>query len=72
MQPDPRLDETFAIFQDRLGTAAHLGLRADEPFTSDDPVGVGGPLRALTLYVQDVPFALLGLTTQPSPWTKPD
>jgi len=63
MHPDSRLDETFAIFQDRLGTAVHLGLITDEPFASDNPVGVGGPLRALTLHVQGVPFALLGLTT---------
>jgi len=56
------LDAAFAIFQDRLGTATHLGLSADEPFASDTPVGVGGPLRALTLHIQDVPFALLGLT----------
>jgi len=62
MQPDPRLEETFIIFQERLGTAAHLGLSADEPFASDDPVGVGGPLRALTLRVQGTAFALLGLT----------
>lgn len=46
MQPDPRLGEAFVIFQDRLGTAAHLGLSADEPFASDNPVGVGGPLRS--------------------------
>ena len=63
MEPDPRLDENLAIFQDRLGTAAHLGLSTDEPFASDSPLGVGGPLRALTLHVQGVPFALLGLTT---------
>ena len=50
MQPDPRLGEAFVIFQDRLGTAAHLGLSTDEPFASDDPVGVGGPLCALTLH----------------------
>ena len=62
MQPDSCLDEAFAIFQDRLGTATHLGLSADESFASADPVGVGGPLRALTLLVQDAPFALLGLT----------
>lgn len=46
MQPDPCLGEAFVIFQDRLGTAAHLGLSADEPFVSDNPVGVGGPLRS--------------------------
>ncbi len=62
MQPDPRLDAAFAIFQDRLGTSAHLGLSADEPFASDAPVGVGGPLRALTLHIQGTSFALLGLT----------
>lgn len=62
MHPDPCLEETFVIFQNRLGTAAHLGLSTDEPFASDDPVGVGGPLRALTLHVQGTPFALLGLT----------
>lgn len=57
-----RLDAAFAIFQDRFGTATHVDLSADEPFASDDPVGVGGPLRALTLHVQGAPFALLGLT----------
>lgn len=62
MQSTSRLDETFVIFQERLGTAAHLDLSAGEPFASDDPVGVGGPLRALTLHVQGGPFALLGLT----------
>jgi len=56
------LDESFAILQERLGTATHLGLSASEAFASDDPVGVSGPLRTLTLQVQDTPFALLGLT----------
>jgi len=57
-----RLDAALAVFQARLGTAAHLGLSADEPFASDDPIGVGGPLRTLTVHIQDVPLALLGLT----------
>jgi len=57
-----RLDAALAVFQDRLGTAAHLGLSANEPFASDDPIGVGGPLRTLTVHVQGAPFALLGLT----------
>ena len=56
------LDEAFAILQERLGTATHLGLSASEPFVSDDPVGVSEPLRTLTLQVQNMPFALIGLT----------
>ncbi|MBC7250086.1 MAG: SAM-dependent DNA methyltransferase [Anaerolineae bacterium] len=56
------LDAAFAVFKDRLGAAAHLGLSVNEPFASDDPVGVGGPLRTLTLRVQGTAFALLGLT----------
>lgn len=56
------VDSALAIFQERLGTAAHLELTATEPFASDDPVGVGGPLRALTLCIKEQPFALLGLT----------
>jgi type I restriction enzyme M protein len=63
MQPDPHLDAAFAIFRDRLGIAAHLNLSADEPFASDNPPGVGGPLRALALHIQGEPLALLGLTT---------
>jgi hypothetical protein len=63
MQPDPHLDAAFAIFRDRLGTAAHLNLSADEPFASDNPPDVGGPLRSLVLYIQGEPLALLGLTT---------
>ena len=57
-----RLDAVLAVFQARLVTATHLGLSAGEPFASDDPIGVGGPLRTLTVHVQGAPFALLGLT----------
>lgn len=49
MQSEPRLGEAFDVFQNRPGTVAHLRLSTDERFASDDPVGVGGPLRALTL-----------------------
>ena len=57
-----RLDAAFAILQDRLGIVAPYGPQRRRAFASDDPVGVGGPLRALTLHVQGAPFALLGLT----------
>jgi len=57
------LDEAFAIFRDRLGTARHLALRVDEPLTADNPIGIGGPLRALTVKTHNEPFALLGVTT---------
>lgn len=55
-----RLDETFALFQTRLGEAE--GLTPTEPFVSDNPAGVNAPLRALTLLVGEQPLALLGLT----------
>jgi type I restriction enzyme M protein len=57
-----RIDAAFTLFQDRLDTATHLGLSVDEPFSSDAPVGVGKPLRALTVCIQGAAFALLGLT----------
>ena len=57
-----RIDAAFTLFEERLGTATHLDLSVEEPFSSDAPAGVSGPLRALTLCVQGTPFALLGLT----------
>ena len=56
------LDAAIAVFEERLGTATHLNLSAHEPFASDAPPGVGGPLRTLSLHIQGEPFAILGLT----------
>ena len=62
MSPTGCLHDAFAIFEERLGTASHIGVTADEPFIFSDPVGVGGPLATLTVQVQGMPVALLGLT----------
>lgn len=56
------LDQAFAIFQDRMAGATHLGIGADEPLVSDDPAGVAAPLRALTLNIAGTAFAVLGMT----------
>jgi hypothetical protein len=55
-----RLDEAQAIFEINLSNFP--GLATGEPFASDNPAGVNGPIRALTVLVEGQPFALLGLT----------
>jgi type I restriction enzyme M protein len=55
-----RLDDVFAAMQQRFSTAEHLSV--DEPFTSENPAGVGAPLRTLTLKVNGELLALLGVT----------
>ncbi|MGQ9555747.1 MAG: HsdM family class I SAM-dependent methyltransferase, partial [Anaerolineae bacterium] len=55
-----RLDDAFAVIQARLPVGGHL--QTDEPFASDNPPGVGVPLRTLTLVLGEHPFALFGLS----------
>lgn len=62
MSRTDRLDAAFDLLQGRLRTATHVSLKIDEPLISDSPVGVDAPLRAFTVRVRGVPFALVGLT----------
>lgn len=62
MPETARLDAAFSILEDRLCNAAQLDLSTGEPVISDEAPGVGGPLRVLTIYVREKPWALLGLT----------
>jgi methylase of polypeptide subunit release factors len=58
--PDNRLDETFQVFQERLGS--YTGLGVDELFCSNSPAGVGAALRSFTVVCGNTPLAIFGLT----------
>jgi hypothetical protein len=56
-----RLDDVFDLFRDRLATAEALSV--SDPLSTENPPGIGSPLRALSIHVQRTPFALIGLAS---------
>ncbi|MEN4101116.1 MAG: hypothetical protein ROW52_14445 [Anaerolineaceae bacterium] len=56
-----RLEEVFELFRNRLATAEALSV--SDLFSTDNPPGIGSPLRALNIHIQGAPFALIGLSS---------